>query len=1796
MVMLAITALFSCEPAQASVRFRGISGSYAASDGQLASGQSLANWTIELWFNPTKTDGCGLFSSMPEVPWTGIQIGGGDGVFGCLVILNNPNAYYSASSTQVFTTHEWQLLTIVCENHTMSAYRNGILVGSSPLPGATSFAAKHQGYNLGAFDFGFRDLATLPDDGFFEGYMADFRVWDRALSDSERVAHVTKQPSVDAQGLRNWIPFDETSGSQFHDTVAGLTGTFYNIDLSSDSPSFGPPTPHRATATAQVVNGFLVDATITDPGYGYTNNPLPVVKIDDSTGTKATAHAVVTNGIVLSIVIDDPGMGYSTNAVIRIALPLPSDNSFITNGLVAYYPFNGNANDESGNKNNGNPLMAQLSTDRFDNSKCAFLFNGTNAYIDIPSSTSLDMGDAITACAWIKTTKVYPQSQYGTPQMGILGKGVDVEGALDWVLTVYGDILRPHLMLGSWTYYDSTAVVRTNGWQHVAFTYNRRAINIFSDGLLISTAPASGQIRTSSGSLRIGAVSPVNGLSVGGSKDYYSGKIDDVRIYNRALSDAEVKALYDYESTPPASVSQLWQMNRSSTEAGSVVIDDAAGQVFVQTGNPGRFSCLDLSTGNILWETAVSGGNRSAPTVVSGNRVVFGSDALPNGWVYAHDTRNGAKLWEINLGGAPSAASFNGLNGTFFGTVGNHLGGANQYARITLEGALAWEVGAPVQSRTCPVILRNGTLVYGGGSFNSQITAVQASNGSKLWSFDTGAEAVTEPSLGLDGRILATSRSGRVISIAGATGVKQWEAVVGTEPGTPIADASGHIFVGSRGGMVSAFSALNGSLIWATSHGETSDNSILTLDDQGTIWCGGAQSLIGIRSSDGTVIYRQAVAGGVVSAMIAKGGVVVARTGKGAAAFRVVGVTGLATDAPWPTWRHDSAGTSYEGFPIPSGKNPIISIQPLAQTIVEGQATRLSVVASGTSPLTYQWFKDGAAIAGATLAELTLSNVQVSAAGSYTVQITNGGGTTTSTPALLTVIVPPRITTQPVPQSIIQGQPVSFSGTASGTAPLIYQWLKGGSIIAGASQPVLSIASVSAADAGSYQLRVSNAAGTVTSAEAVLTVIVPPTIATAPTSQKVIAGQTARLTVAANGSAPLSYQWLKDGTAIAGATSAELAIANAQPANAGNYQVQISNAAGSVSSGTVTLTVIVPPTITAAPATQVVIAGQTARFTVAAAGSSPLTYEWFKDGVRVPGASLPEIILANVQPANAGSYTVHVTNEGGTVNSSPAVLTVLVPPTITTAPISQTVIAGQTAKLTVAANGSDPLSYQWMKDGFAIASATQSELIIANAQTANAGGYQVTISNAAGSIRSLVANLTVAFPPSIISQPEESTVFQGQPVAFSVTVAGTQPISLQWLKNGSPIAGATSTTLTIASALFTDAGNYSVDVTSPYGAVRSLAARLTVKVRPNETLFDLTPGGGIVLKNPFQSTFPPDSFVTLTAQPADGWQFLDWKDSTQGTNPTARVQMTYSREVRARFGTDILPTPAGNGTISVSPQSPLYPYGSTVQLVAEPGVGAYFIGWSGSVESLENPLNLVVKDAHPVLVAAFDQLPAGQASFIARADGCGRIVEVPRNNVFDLGQSVTNTAIPDDGQEFLGWSGDATGTQNPLVITLDKSKTITAQFTKRPRLELQSLEVEGFLLSLTGEFTGSFPLLRSTDLQAWDSSVTLKNSYGESQLIIPPGAGDHSFYRIGTPPVPKKQATAVCSVVNGFVVAVVITDPGSGYTVAPAVEIVGSGTGATAIATILNGMVDKITVRSAGVDYSTAPEVRVGAP
>ena len=529
------------------------------------------------------------------------------------------------------------------------------------------------------------------------------------------------------------------------------------------------------------------------------------------------------------------------------------------------------------------------------------------------------------------------------------------------------------------------------------------------------------------------------------------------------------------------------------------------------------------------------------------------------------------------------------------------------------------------------------------------------------------------------------------------------------------------------------------------------------------------------------------------------------------------------------------ARVSAAAAPVLTG--PAITVQPANQAVLVGAPLTLAVTATGTAPLSYQWYKNGQLL-GATASNLVFTAVTAADGGIYAVVVKNDAGTVTSEPAGVTVQERLRLTLQPASQTVAVGAAVAFSVAVEGTPPFTYQWRRQGTNLIGAANPVLSLDHAKVADAGSYSVVVTNLANTLTSDNAILTVLEPPKITQQPASQAVLAGAKVTFTIAASGSAPFRYQWAQDGAGIAQATNDTLVIENVKPTDAGNYAVVVLNGAGSELSQTAWLTVKQPPLIVRQPVGTNVIKGSTVILQVRAAGESPFTFEWTHNGVPVTTTNPPSawLTLQNVQPANAGTYVVTVRNAAGAIPSQPAVVKVLEPPIITQQPANQTVALGAAVTLSSSASGTPPLGYQWKKNGSSLEGKTGNALSIAQARTGDAGSYTVEVTNSAGAITSRPATLTVQSPPTITQQPASQTVVAGASARFSLTATGVAPIAFQWRKNNTNLPGGQSAVLTLPAVTTNDAGCYLVIVTNPGGSSTSQVAALTVQQPPGIVL------------------------------------------------------------------------------------------------------------------------------------------------------------------------------------------------------------------------------------------------------------------------------------------------------------------------------------------------------------------------
>ncbi|HYM75014.1 MAG TPA: SBBP repeat-containing protein [Candidatus Dormibacteraeota bacterium] len=550
---------------------------------------------------------------------------------------------------------------------------------------------------------------------------------------------------------------------------------------------------------------------------------------------------------------------------------------------------------------------------------------------------------------------------------------------------------------------------------------------------------------------------------------------------------------------------------------------------------------------------------------------------------------------------------------------------------------------------------------------------------------------------------------------------------------------------------------------------------------------------------------------------------------------------------------------------------PSITTQPQSQTINSGQTATMTVVASGSGTLTYQWYVGTSGvttnpISGATASSYTTP--ALTATTSYWVRVTNSAGHADSNTATITVNTAPTITTQPQSQTINSGQTATMTVVASGSGTLTYQWYVGSSgntstPISGATASSYTTPALTATT--SYWVRVTNSVGHADSNTATITVTIAPTITTQPQSQTINSGQTATMTVVASGSGTLTYQWYV-GTSgvttnpISGATASSYTTPALTATT--SYWVRVSNSAGHADSNTATITVTTGPTITTQPQSQTINSGQTATMTVVASGSGTLTYQWY--------AGTSGVTTNPISGATASSYTtpaltattsywVQVTNSAGHADSNTATITVTTAPSITTQPQSQTINSGQTATMTVVASGSGTLTYQWYVGTSGVTanpiSGATASSYTTPALTATTS-YWVRVANSAGHADSNTTTITVntltgptCLPPTVsvqtaanpLSVTATSNCTDSQSTITSTTINWGDDSSSSSGTSASHtyilVAGATSGTFTIT-VTATDANNLSgsasqdVTVTAPVSnpVTQGGAAQQTVNV------------------------------------------------------------------------------------------------------------------------------------------------------------------------------------------------------------------------------------------------------------------------------------------------------------------------------------------------------------------------------
>lgn len=522
---------------------------------------------------------------------------------------------------------------------------------------------------------------------------------------------------------------------------------------------------------------------------------------------------------------------------------------------------------------------------------------------------------------------------------------------------------------------------------------------------------------------------------------------------------------------------------------------------------------------------------------------------------------------------------------------------------------------------------------------------------------------------------------------------------------------------------------------------------------------------------------------------------------------------------------------------------PIIVSQPVSAAVRVDTAHTFSLAVTGSAPFSYQWRRGTTAIPGATGPQLVIAPVSAADFGAYDCVVTNVIGPATSQTVQLTELVPVTITTPPASASVDRNSAITFSVSATGSAPLSYQWRKGGATIPGATLASYSIPSVQFADAGSYTVAVTNAAGTVISAAAVLTVSGGIVITIQPQSTTLSTGQYLGLGITASGPLPLSYQWRKNGQPLTGSIGPSYGKVNVQESDAGDYDVLLSDSSGrQVVSAAAKVTVPrkpvistdLPPALTVNPGASLVLTVELS------GGDAPFTYTWRKlnhgnsQTAFTTASTVGKYTISNASDSSAAVYDCMISNAGGTTFTRFVVVNLTQPVKIVRQPAATSVGTGAALNLSASASGSPPLAWQWRKNGAAIPDATAATLHIPAATEGDAGDYDVVVSNALNTVTSQSSTVNVhGGSPLIITPPPSAVAEVGDDLRLSVAAAGQAPLSYQWRKNGVDIPGRTTAELKLAPLTMNDAASYDVVVTNALGSATCEPAVLQVRLAPD---------------------------------------------------------------------------------------------------------------------------------------------------------------------------------------------------------------------------------------------------------------------------------------------------------------------------------------------------------------------------
>jgi hypothetical protein len=469
-----------------------------------------------------------------------------------------------------------------------------------------------------------------------------------------------------------------------------------------------------------------------------------------------------------------------------------------------------------------------------------------------------------------------------------------------------------------------------------------------------------------------------------------------------------------------------------------------------------------------------------------------------------------------------------------------------------------------------------------------------------------------------------------------------------------------------------------------------------------------------------------------------------------------------------------------------------IYVSPLNVTIAPNQVrmnvnqsqTFTASASGGRPPYTYQWYKNGTAVPGATSSTWTFTPTQTGHYNVY-VNVTDNLNNQAQSNIVTDIIVynQPSVSISPTSANIVLGGSQQFNSTVTGgTPPNSYQWVLNGTAVSGATSSTWVFTPAQTGHFNVY-VNVTDSLSNKAQSNIVTNILVysPLSVAINPTSANITLGGSQTFTSALSGGVPpTSYQWYLNGSAVSGATSATWKFT---PASVGHYNIYV-NTTDSLNNKALsnTATAFVSSLVaTISPTSANIAVGQSQQFTsTVTGGSTPYTYQWYLNGTQVTGATSS---TWNLTGTSVGTFIVYLNvtdNNAITAQSNNATVKVTISVVISPAHVQLYYGQSQTFSSTVA-GGTAPYTYQWVLNGTAVPGANTATWMFT--PTAN-GNYNVYL-NVTDSLNNKAQSNTITdisvYSVNLLltAGANQPTYTQSQTVTFTVDVFNAKNPSLQ---------------------------------------------------------------------------------------------------------------------------------------------------------------------------------------------------------------------------------------------------------------------------------------------------------------------------------------------------------------------------------------------------------------------------------